>query len=608
MKNLTNFSIGTQFMILLSFCGLLLAVTAGIGFFGITGLGKVAGRAITHDGMIAEIAAEITVDSLELRRYEKDSFLNVAKPEKVASYQQKWEKSYARLIEHLKELSALATSPEQVLAIAKMKQGAADYRSGIHLVWQEMAAGRISDPAAGNHGIKKYKGPIRDLIETAYAISLGANQQMEETPAVIAAYSQGRQWTMTLCGVVAILAMVVCGFFMTRSITHPTRRLVEMIKDLENGHLDRRLNLDRKDEIGQMARAMDACADAIQHEMVDNLEKLAGGDLTFTVIPRDNRDRFRNSLQKLVDDLNGIMTGIHVAGEQIASGSAQVSDASQSLSQGATESASSLEEITASLNEMTGQVRQNAENANQANSLSDEAQTAAEKGNAQMQEMVTAMGEIADAGQNISKIIKVIDEIAFQTNLLALNAAVEAARAGQHGKGFAVVAEEVRNLAGRSARAARETAELIEGSVNLTEKGSGIATQTAEALGEIVQGVTRVSDLVAEIAAASNEQAQGIAQVNQGLTQIDQVTQQNTANAEESAAASEELSSQAAQLRQMLARFSLGPASGAAESAPVIRQQQPAPSSPPASGWPDETVPPSTDEVIALDDTEFGKY
>jgi len=363
---------------------------------------------------------------------------------------------------------------------------------------------------------------------------------------------------LALFGVIlGVVSALACGFFIARSISDPTRKLVAMIREIENGHLDQRLHLKRRDEIGEMARAMDACADAIENEMVANLEKLARGDLTFEVVPRDERDLFRSCLQKLGRDLNGIMAGIHVAGEQIAAGSAQVSDASQSLSQGATESASSLEEITASLNEMTGQVRQNAENANQANSLSDEAQTAAENGNAQMQEMVTAMGEIADAGQNISKIIKVIDEIAFQTNLLALNAAVEAARAGQHGKGFAVVAEEVRNLAGRSARAARETAELIEGSVNLTEKGSGIAAQTAEALGEIVQGVTKVSDLVAEIAVASNEQAEGIAQVNQGLTQIDQVTQQNTANAEESAAASEELSSQAAQLRQMLARFSL---------------------------------------------------
>jgi methyl-accepting chemotaxis protein len=321
--------------------------------------------------------------------------------------------------------------------------------------------------------------------------------------------------------------------------------------------LGRRLRLQRRDEIGDLARTMDAFADNLEQEVVGALQQLAAGDLTFDAAPRSAQDALRGALQRLGIDLNALLEQIQGSGQEIAGGSSQVACASQALAQGATEQASSLEEISASMVQIGTQTRQNADNAAAANLLAQQASEQARGGNERMQAMIAAMAEIDNAGQSISKIIKVIDEIAFQTNLLALNAAVEAARAGVHGKGFAVVAEEVRNLAARSAKAARETAELIDSTVQKTARGSEIAGQTAAALEGILESVTKAGSLVSEIAAASGEQAQGIQQVSLGLAQIEQVTQMGTANTEEMAAAAEELSGQAEALRQMLGRFRL---------------------------------------------------
>jgi methyl-accepting chemotaxis protein len=289
------------------------------------------------------------------------------------------------------------------------------------------------------------------------------------------------------------------------------------------------------------------------------LQELAGGNLE-TVVTGDYQGDHRkiaDALNHTIGTWNEVLGEFSAAAEQVASGAKHVSESSQTLSEAATEQASTVQEITASITEIAAQTKQNALNANQASQLASDAKEHAVNGDRQMQEMLKAMEAINEASGNISKIIKVIDEIAFQTNILALNAAVEAARAGQHGKGFAVVAEEVRNLAGRSAAAAKETTALIESSIEKVEAGAKIAGQTAAALNQIVNGVSQAATLVGDIAAASNEQASGIAQVNQGLGQVAQVTQTNTATAEESASASEEMFSQAEYLKEMVQKFRL---------------------------------------------------
>ena len=254
--------------------------------------------------------------------------------------------------------------------------------------------------------------------------------------------------------------------------------------------------------------------------------------------------------------VNRIVSELSDGADQVASASGQVSSASQSLAEGSAEQAASLEETSSSLEEMSSMTKQNAGNANEADNLMKEANQVVTKANGSMTDLITSMQEISKASEETSKIIKTIDEIAFQTNLLALNAAVEAARAGEAGAGFAVVADEVRNLAMRAADAAKNTADLIEGTVKKVKDGSDLVTSTNEAFQEVAQNATKVGELVGEISAASNEQAQGIEQVNKAVSEMDKVVQGAAANAEESASAAEEMNAQAEQMRSIVNELS----------------------------------------------------
>ncbi len=427
--------------------------------------------------------------------------------------------------------------------------------------------------------------------------------------------------------IVALVLAVVIALFLAKGIVAPLRRATELAA---SGDISTRLNVMTKDEVGDLARSFDELAERLEQKTKE-AQAIARGDLTIEVASAGANDQLGSAFVHMVEELQGLVRQIHEAFGQVASGSGEISDAAQSLSQGATEQAASLEEVTSSMNEIGAQAKASAENATQANALVTTAREAAEHGDSEMKSMTDAMSQIAKSSSEIARIIKTIDDIAFQTNLLALNAAVEAARAGKHGKGFAVVAEEVRNLAGRSAKAARETAELIEGAGKAVQNGMSVAGTTAAAFGKIVEVVGKTADLVGEIAAANNEQAQGLAQISQGLAQIDQVTQRNTASAEETASASEELASNAAQVRQLLRRFQVrgldadvpvreqhskptAPRAATkgkpAHSPRTITRQAPSGDwgSPPAAGPKpaDKVVKP--EDVIALDDKEFGRY
>ena len=316
------------------------------------------------------------------------------------------------------------------------------------------------------------------------------------------------------------------------------------------------VTLQYKDEIGGFSRSLSALMIYLRN--VDGcVRKIAEGDLAVEVPLASPEDQIGNGLTQLVNNFNKLVASMVTAVNQVTSGADLVSNSSLALSQGATQQAGTVQELTASLEQISTQTHLNAENAGQANELTKNAKTNAAKCNTQMKDMLTAMNDISNSSSNINNIIKVIDDIAFQTNILALNAAVEAARAGQHGKGFAVVAEEVKNLAGKSANAAKETTVMIENSINKVEVGTKIADQTAVALNEIVSQVERAAELINSIASASVDQASGIEQINFGITQVSEVIQSNAATAEENASASEELSSQAINLKEHIGMFKL---------------------------------------------------
>ena len=406
-------------------------------------------------------------------------------------------------------------------------------------------------PGCGECHLSLRRGMDSDLRQNIILGTLNVYVPMEQKMLMLRAQSL----QIIFCFAVVILFTIFALYlFMRRSVTRPIERAVALTKKVAEGDLDQTIDIDQHDEIGVLAEAMRKMVENL-HGLVAVSRKIATGDLTVNVVPLSEKDALGYSLKYMVETLSSTMAEINLSANNVAAGAGEMNSTSQAMSQGATEQASSLEEISSSMNEIAAQTRHNAENARQANTLANETKALAERGNEQMNRMVEAMREMNASSRNISRIIKVIDEIAFQTNLLALNAAVEAARAGKYGKGFAVVAEEVRNLAARSARAARETADLIEGSVKKAGDGAQMADKTAAALHEIVAAAGKVTALVAEIAAASNEQAQGVSQITQGLGQVDQVTQQNTAHAEESAAAAAELSSQALVLQQLVAAF-----------------------------------------------------
>ena len=362
---------------------------------------------------------------------------------------------------------------------------------------------------------------------------------------------------------VLIITMIL-STYLTRSITRPLRELEISAKKIEEGDFKINVTYESRDELGSLAKAfknMTSILDDIISDASRLLSEMANGN--FDVRTRAEKryvgsfQHLLASIRKLNRDLSSTLGQINHSADLVASGSGQVSDGAQALAQGATEQASAVEELASTISNISHQIKETADNAMEASTQSNTADKEAEECNRQMRDMIVAMEEITRTSNEIGKIIHTIEDIAFQTNILALNAAVEASRAGQAGKGFAVVANEVRSLASKSSIASKDTANLIEHSIEAVAHGTQLVDSTAQSLVKVVDAVRTTSTKVDAIANAAEQQADAIEQVTLGVDQISSVVQTNSATSEESAAASEELSSQAEVLKKLVAKFIL---------------------------------------------------
>lgn len=461
---------------------------------------------------------DANITALELRRYEKDMLLNIPNKDKFSEYESKWIENIKALKETLSNTKKLSIGSENLDNLEKINPMIDQYERGMISVINNIKTGKLSDPESANLEIDRFKNSIRSLLKTTTDIYTNIHSHAKDLDKKNDEQLNNILWILFSLTVFGLFIVGFIGWFIYRQIVQSLNDTIQVANSISQGDLTKSVIVNSRDEIGQLGIAF---------------------------------NRMTDSLRKLVSEVRGSVDHVSSASSQIVQGNLDLSSRTE-------QQATSLEQTAASMEEFTSSMQSNSDATKEAVSYVRNASLIAQRGGEVVNQVVSTMGEIETSSNKINDIIGVIDGIAFQTNILALNAAVEAARAGEQGRGFAVVASEVRNLAQRSATAAKEIKGLIQESVSKVGEGSRLVADAGKTMADIVEGVQSVTEIMNRISNSTLEQSSGVNQINQAVGQLDQMTQQNAALVEQASAAASSLQQQASKLSSAVSMFNLG--------------------------------------------------